>query len=81
MKCIICHGEQVSPGEVFEGIPIGSDIVGSQSPRWCVGAAASATTIGLRCAIWSAFGRTSRKIGRDSRWSGRFYRSSEPEGR
>ena len=27
MKCIICHGEQVSPGEVFEGIPVGSDIV------------------------------------------------------
>lgn len=27
MKCIICHGEQVSPGEVFEEIPIGSDIV------------------------------------------------------
>ena len=27
MKCIICHGEQVSPCEVFEEIPVGSDIV------------------------------------------------------
>ena len=27
MKCITCHGEQGSPGEVVEGIPIGSDIV------------------------------------------------------
>lgn len=27
MKCIICHGEQVSPAEVSEEIPVGSDIV------------------------------------------------------
>jgi YgiT-type zinc finger domain-containing protein len=27
MNCIICHGEQVSPGQVVEEIPIGSDIV------------------------------------------------------
>jgi YgiT-type zinc finger domain-containing protein len=27
MKCIICHGEQVSPADVFEEIPAGSDIV------------------------------------------------------
>ena len=27
MNCIICHGEQVSPGEVLEEIPLGSDIV------------------------------------------------------
>lgn len=27
MKCIICHGEQISQTEVFEEIPVGSDIV------------------------------------------------------
>ncbi len=27
MKCIICHGEQISQAEVFEEIPVGSDIV------------------------------------------------------
>jgi hypothetical protein len=27
MTCIICHGEQVSPAEVSEEIPVGSDIV------------------------------------------------------
>lgn len=27
MKCIICHGEHISPAEVFEEIPVGSDIV------------------------------------------------------
>lgn len=27
MKCIICHGEEVSLAEVFEEIGIGSDIV------------------------------------------------------
>jgi YgiT-type zinc finger domain-containing protein len=27
MKCIICHGEQISQVEVFEEIPVGSDIV------------------------------------------------------
>ena len=27
MKCVICHGEQISQAEVFEEIPVGSDIV------------------------------------------------------
>jgi YgiT-type zinc finger domain-containing protein len=27
MKCIVCHGEQISRAEVFEEIPVGSDIV------------------------------------------------------
>lgn len=27
MKCIICHGAQVSQAEVFEEIPVGLDIV------------------------------------------------------
>jgi YgiT-type zinc finger domain-containing protein len=27
MKCIICHGEEVSLAEVFEEIGVGSDIV------------------------------------------------------
>lgn len=27
MKCVICHGEQISPTEVFEEIPVGTDIV------------------------------------------------------
>ena len=27
MKCIVCHGEQISQAEVFEEIPVGSDIV------------------------------------------------------
>jgi YgiT-type zinc finger domain-containing protein len=27
MKCIICHGDEVSPAEVFEEIAVGSDIV------------------------------------------------------
>ena len=28
MKCIICHGEEISLAEVFEEIGVGSDIVG-----------------------------------------------------
>ena len=27
MKCIICHGEEISLAEVFEEISVGSDIV------------------------------------------------------
>lgn len=27
MKCIICHGEEVVPAEVFEETEVGSDIV------------------------------------------------------
>ena len=27
MKCIICHGEEVSPADVFEEIAVGSNIV------------------------------------------------------
>jgi YgiT-type zinc finger domain-containing protein len=27
MKCIICHGAEVSPAEVFEEIGVGSDII------------------------------------------------------
>ena len=27
MKCIICHGEQIAQADVFEEIPVGSDIV------------------------------------------------------
>lgn len=27
MKCILCHGEEVSPADVFEEIAVGSDIV------------------------------------------------------
>jgi len=27
MKCIICHGEEVSPEEVFEEMGVGADIV------------------------------------------------------
>lgn len=27
MKCIICHGEEIAPADVFEEIEVGSDIV------------------------------------------------------
>ena len=27
MKCIFCHGEEISPADVFEEIAVGSDIV------------------------------------------------------
>ena len=27
MKCVICHGEQISPAKVLEEIPVRSDIV------------------------------------------------------